>query len=245
MKRPFLLLGFCFLLCSASQAADSPFTRGETLDFTLEWLGISAGTARMTIGPSSGDSSQLWITSIAETTSGFSHFFRVRDELESIVTRDDFSTVYYRKRLEEGKRTKDETTVVDPAHGIATRKGKTARVPKPVFDPISMIFYLRTLDLAVGRTYVFPVFADGKLYTLQADVARRERIETHLGSFDAFVVVPRSKVGGIFRDEDNKLTIWYSADARRLPLQLRSEVRFGAVTATLKRVRAGSVSDSK
>jgi hypothetical protein len=233
------------LFCASGQALDTGFAAGETLDFTLEWLAISAGSARMTIGPLPSDPTRLRMTSIAESSSGFARIYRVRDELESIVTRDSFSTVYYRKRLQEGNRTKDETTLIDPARGIATRKGKQTPVPKPVFDPISVIFYLRTVDLTVGRSYRLPIFADGKLYTLEADVVRRGRIETPLGTFDTLVVVPKSAVGGIFRDGDNRLTIWYSADPRHLPLQIRSELKFGSITATLNQVRAWMVTDSK
>ncbi len=234
------------LLASTASAfaSDTRFEAGETLDFTLSWLKISAGSVRMTVGPaqSAGKTS---ITSVAESTSAFAKIYRVRDQLESTVTRDNFSTVYYRKRLREGSRRKDEVTVINPSRGIATRKGRDTIVPTPVFDPLSIIFYLRTLDLTVGHTYRLPVFADGKLYTLEADVTGRERIDTDLGRFDAVVVVPRSRVGGIFRDEDNGLTIWYSADARHLPLRIRSEVKFGTITATLRKVRAGIVTDSK
>jgi hypothetical protein len=242
MKSLAILL---LLACSSSVfALDKHFAAGETLDFTLSWLAISAGSAQMTVGPGN-DPGKIRMTSIAESASGFSRIYRVRDELDSIVTRDNFSTVYFRKRLKEGKRNKDEITVVDPVRGIASRKGKDTPVPTPVFDPLSIIFYLRTLDLAVGRTYRLPVYADGKLYTLEAQVTGGERIETDFGTFDAFVVVPKSKVGGIFRDEDNKLTIWYSADGRHLPLRIRSEVKFGTITATLRKARAGIVNDSK
>jgi hypothetical protein len=227
-----------------AHAVDRKYAAGETLDFTLAWLGISAGSARMTVGPAQ-DAGKIRMTSVAESASGFSHIYRVRDELESMVTRDNFSTVYFRKRLREGKRHKDETTVINPARGVASRKGRDTAVPTPVFDPLSIIFYLRTIDLVVGRSHRLPVYADGKLYMLEVQVTRRERIETDFGTFDAIMVVPKSRVGGIFRDEDNGLTIWYSADARRLPLRIRSEVKFGTITATLRTVRAGVVTDSK
>jgi Protein of unknown function (DUF3108) len=239
-----LALAILVACTSGAFAADRRFAAGETLDYTLSWLAISAGSARMTVGPAS-DAGKISMRSIAESASGFSRIYHVRDELESIVTRDNFSTVYFRKRLKEGKRNKDETTVINPARGIATRKGKDTPVPTPVFDPLSIIFYLRTLDLTVGRVYRMPVYADGKLYTLEARVTGRESIDTDFGTLDAFVVVPKSRVGGIFRDEDNRLTIWYSADDRHLPLRIQSEVKFGTITATLRKVRAGIVNDSK
>ena len=239
-----LLLSALCLLASNANAVD--FKSGETLDFDLEFLSISAGNAQMTIGPRSGDMSRLWITSTAESTAGFSRIYRVRDELESVVTAKNFSTVYYRKQLQEGSKSKDETTTIDPRTGIATRKGQQTAVPTPVFDPLSILFYLRNLDLAEGRSFKLPVCADGKFYTIDADVSGRERITTPMGTFDALVVVPRSEMsGGVFRDEKGKMTIWYSADDRHLPLRIKSELKFGSITATLKAVTSGVPTSSK
>jgi hypothetical protein len=230
------------LFATSAFAAD--FSAGETLDFTLEFLSIDAGHARMTIAPQSDDSSHYWITSVAESTSGFSHVYRVRDELESIVKRRDFSTTMYRKKLSEGNKLKDETTTV--ANGQATRNGKQVAVREPVFDPLSILFYFRTLPLAVGKKFDVPVIADGKLYTLGVEVTATQRITTPLGTFDALVVEPKSEMaGGVFRDEKNRMTIWYSADERHLPLRIKSELKFGSITATLNKVAPNSVNSSK
>ena len=42
---------------------------------------------------------------------------------------------------------------------------------------------------------------------------------------------------GIFREEDSDLTIWYSDDARHLPVRIRSDVKIGTITASLKQVK--------
>jgi len=241
-QRAVLISLFAVLIATAGRAAD--FSKGETLDFTLEFLGMSAGTARMTIGPHGTDVSHYWITSVAESTSGFARFYRVRDELESIVTHRDFSTVMYRKRLQEGGKSKDETTTI--ADGSATRKGKQVAVPKPVFDPLSILYYFRTLPLGEGRKFDVPVVADGKLYTLDVEVTGKERITTPAGTFDALVIEPKSEMaGGVFRDEKNRMTIWYSSDARHLPLRIKSELKFGSITATLNHVTDGVADSSK
>jgi hypothetical protein len=235
---------WAFLALVATSASAADFSAGETLDFTLEFLSIDAGHARMTIGPQTDNASHYWITSVAESTSGFSHVYRVRDELESIVTRKNFSTAMYRKKLSEGNKLKDETTTV--GKGQATRNGKQIAVPEPVFDPLSILFYFRTLPLAAGKKFDVPVVADGKLYTLDVEVTGTQRITTPLGTFDALVVEPKSEMaGGVFRDEKNKMTIWYSADERHLPLRIKSELKFGSITATLNRVGPNGVNSSK
>jgi len=236
-----LLLAAIF--AASSFVAASPvvgqFNAGETLDYNVAWLRITGGTARMTIAPV--DDARYRITSVAKSSSGFSRIFSVHDAIETIVSRADFSTLKYTKRLnEEGDQMVEVTTVAD---GVATRvrkKVKKTPVPHPVFDPISVIFLLRTMDLTVGRTHEMTLIADGKVYSVHARILRRETITTPAGKFATVVVEPRMESGGKEREE--KLNVWYTEDPRHLPVRVRTDVKFGSVTANLRAMSPGVTS---
>ena len=222
-------------------ASASMYDAGETLDFNLTWARISGGSARMTIAPVNGD--RYRITSVGKSGPFFSHFFKVRDEIESIVSRSSFSTLRYHKRLDERGRKTDELTVINPGKGVATRKEEEIKVPSPIHDPLSLIYYLRTLQLAPGKSFEFEILADGKLYTVHAHVIGRETITTPAGTFRCLVVEPKmAAAAGVFRDDQNRLVIWFSDDARRLPVRIRSDVKIGSITATLRDVGKGVTS---
>jgi len=220
------------------------FVAGETLDFELTWVGITGGGMRMTIGLLANDPTKFRITSVAKSNSSFAFLFSVRDEIQAIVNRDDFSTLHYDKHLNERGRRKDDSTVIDERRRIATRRRPNHNtqeiiVPKPVFDPLSLVYHLRMLNLQPGTVERFTVFADGKVYTLEARITKRESIVTPAGRFNTVVVEPKMLAGGLFRGE-GELTIWYSDDARHLPVRLRSELKVGSITADLKAVHAGA-----
>ena len=220
-------------------AVQQRFAEGETLDYTLTWLKVTGGTARMTIAPQGDD--RYRITSVARSSPSFSRFFKVRDEIETTVARDDFSTLRYLKRLDEDGDKHEEVTVIED--GVATRtrkKVKKTRVPRPVFDPISVIYQLRTRDLTPGKVHDFELIADGKLYTVHAHVVRKEKIQTPAGTFDCVQVEPQMISGGVAREE--RLFIWYTDDERRLPVRIRTEIKVGAITATLRSVSSGVTS---
>lgn len=227
---------------SAPTAApvDQTFAKGETLDYTLTWMKVTGGTGRMTIAPADDDS-RYRITSVARSGGSLSRFFKVRDEIETLVARSDFSTLSYIKHLDErGDKMEEVTTIED---GVASRKRKKIRktpVPRPVFDPISVIYYFRTLELAPGKSYEMNLISDGKLYTVHARVVRREQVQTPAGTFNALLVEPQMASGGVQREE--RLFIWYSDDERHVPVRIRTEVKFGSVTATLRSVTAGVTS---
>lgn len=222
----------------APHPVDRAFAEGETLDYSLTWLRITGGSARITIGPDPLDATRYRITSVAKSNPSFARIFKVRDEIETIVDRSDFSTLRYAKRLDEkGDRIEEVTTIAD---GVATRtrkKVKKVQVPRPIFDPISVIQHFRRFDLTPGRTFDLTLISDGKIYHVVARVVRREVVRTPAGRFSTVLVEPRMTSGGVEREE--KLFIWYSDDARRLPVRIRTQIPVGSITASLRSVRPG------
>ncbi|HEY0159052.1 MAG TPA: DUF3108 domain-containing protein [Thermoanaerobaculia bacterium] len=235
------------LLAAAQIATTTPapieetFLNGETLDYTLTWMKVTGGTARMTIAPSEDKKNAFRITSFARSGGGLGRLVKVRDHIETTVARNDFSTLRITKDLNERGNKLKETTVIED--GVATRKRKHYRklpVPRPVLDPISVIYHLRTLDLTPGKSYDFTLYADLKLYDVHAKVVRREVVQTPAGNFNCVLIEPEMRNAGVMREE--RLFIWYSDDERRLPVRIRTEVKFGSVTATLHGVQSGVTS---
>jgi hypothetical protein len=223
---------------AGAQSLRETYAAGETLDYDLAWSRISGGSARMTISPIDAD--RLRITSVGKSGTFFSRFFKVRDEIESIVDRDGFSTLQYHKVLDERGKHKDELTIIDERNHVALRKGKAIPVPSPVFDPLSLMYYVRSLDLTVGKVHVFTIIADGKVYSVSAKVNGRETITTPAGTFNTVVVEPAMESqSGVFKDEQKRLLIWYSDDARHLPVRIRSELKIGSITVSLRGVKTG------
>ncbi|HEV8435596.1 MAG TPA: DUF3108 domain-containing protein, partial [Thermoanaerobaculia bacterium] len=112
--------------------------------------------------------------------------------------------------------------------------------PPIVFDPLSLIYYMRGFPLKVGEVLRFTIIADGKLRDVEAHVVRTDTLDTPAGKFDCLVVEPHTQGAGIFRDDaKSQMTIWYSDDWRHLPVRIRSEAKIGAITATLRSVSSG------
>ncbi|HEY2830723.1 MAG TPA: DUF3108 domain-containing protein [Thermoanaerobaculia bacterium] len=237
-----VLIGAALLSLGAANPLTQVYVDGETLDYDLVWLRISGGAARMTIAPA--DETRYRLTSIGKSSKSFARIYSVRDEIETFVSRDTFTTLNYRKLLKEGRNRKDETTVIDPATHIATRRGdEHIAVPPIVFDPLSLIYYMRGFPLTNGEVLRFTIIADGKLRDVDAHVVRTETLSTPAGKFDCLVVEPHMDAAGIFReDAKSQMTIWYSDDWRHLPVRIRSEAKIGAITATLRAVGTGYTS---
>lgn len=223
---------------SIEQRLEKKYAEGETLDYTVMWMKVTGGTGRMTIAPHGDEKQNYRITSVAKSSGSLGKLFKIRDEIETIVARSDFSTLRYTKKLDERGDKMNEVTVIED--GVATRTRQKVRklpVPRPILDPISVIYHFRKLDLTPGKTYEVTLYADLKLYTVTAKALRRETIVTPAGTFSTILMEPEMKNAGKPREE--KLHIWYSDDDQRLPVRIRTEVGFGSVTATLRSVSSG------
>jgi hypothetical protein len=235
-----LLLALLLTTSLAAQPARELFAEGETLDYVVTWLKVTGGTARMTIGPRG--EGQYRVTSVAKSSGSLGRIVKVRDEIETIVTSDDFSVLRYTKKLDERGDKELEVTVVEDGQASRTKgkKTKTVAVPDPILDPISVMYYFRTLDLAPGNVYELTLISDGKIYTVKAKVVRREVIDTPAGRYSTLLVEPEMVSGGVPRDE--RLFIWYTDDDRHIPVRIRTEVKFGSVVASLKSMQRGVAS---
>jgi hypothetical protein len=119
---------------------------------------------------------------------------------------------------------------------------RTDRTPLPerVQDIISSFYYMRSQPLIPGTDLRVDMFSRGKLYRLVVHVQEKETVETEAGSFQAVRVQPAMLTEG---DEDRnrgKLFLWFSDDARRLPVMARTILPIGSVTARLKRIEPGA-----
>ena len=229
---------FCMAAFGAEAERSSYLSRvfesGEEIVYSLSWLGVVGGTATMTVDPSA---KTIRFYSLAESQGFLGKLYPVRDEIESVVDRSSFSTLRFEKELDERGRVKTEVTVVDPKKGIARHEEKEIAFEAPIYDPLSSIYYLRTLDLTPGKVHLLTMIADGKIYELEVDVIRREKLRIDGTVFDTILVEPKMRRGGIFRDENRRLLIWYTADERRVPVRIRSELEFGNITATIRSSR--------
>lgn len=103
------------------------------------------------------------------------------------------------------------------------REAKVLEIPPGTQDELSMIYFLRSKQLALGETYFFPLIAKGKVLKATLTVERREFVKNKkLGNVRTLVL--RISEGGRF---------WITDDARRLPVKIETESKIGALKATL------------
>src|SRR6266446_4505003 len=237
MKKLFSIVGFgCLLFAVAVQsraqrsgAGSLPFAKGEELVYQAEFKrallrGVDVGefrfSAKSVQAKSNGASDPLLLVADVFSRGFFTKLagFRFHEHVESSVDPEKFSALKTNKLDEQGKRVRISEAVFDYEKRIVTwterdpNQNQPPRVTlldftEPIQDVLSMIYFLRTRNLEVGKSFVNAV-----------------RVEPAIFGQDRMI---RS---------DGKLSIWITDDSRHLPVWAQVKLNLGTVDIKLKRI---------
>jgi len=237
-----ILLCVLYLAFLASYALADPFKMPEKFVYDLTWTGISAGTATLEFV---NDGERIKIISTARSADWVSVFYTVEDRVESIQTKNNplhpgAQPVNYRMKIREGRHRKDKEVIFDSDKNTAiyidhlNNEKKEFDLPLPIFDPLSGFYQVRRLKLAVGETVYVTVFDSKKVWNVEVQVLRKEKVTLPAGTFDTIVIKPLMKSEGIFSRKGD-IFIWLTDDPKHIPVKMQTKAAVGSIIATLVR----------
>ncbi len=218
-----------------------PYAPGEFLLFSIDYGPVNAGEASLEVRDviDSAGHTCYRVESKARSNRFFSAFYMVRDKVVSHIDTETLYTRYFSKRLREGDYRKNIAIRFDHAAGLARYADeRELEIPAGVHDILSAFYFVRCMDLVPGTSAFINTHSSHKNYDLEVIVHERETIKVPAGIFDCYRVEPVILGEGLFQFE-GKLTIWLTADDRRLPVLMKTKVKVGAIDASLKKFTLG------
>ena len=243
-SAPLLLVIMAALLASvaapaepdASVRPEPPCGVGERLVFSINYGKISAGEGALeVVGMVQFQGHSCYrIESTARSNRFFSGFYRVRDKVISYVDQEELYSRYFMKRLREGTYRKTVEIEFDHEAGKALyHDGREFDIDAGIHDVLSAFYFVRTLDLEVGRDVFLSAHSSRENYDMRVIIHSRETVETDLGTFECFVIQPVMVGEGLFKHEGD-LMIYLTADQRRLPVLMRTKLPVGSISVKLQ-----------
>ena len=240
VEAGFSLAAYVICVVLFFPAISSAFSVPEKLIYDLTWTGVKAGTAVLEVVD---EKDTLRVISTANSAKWVSVFYTVDDRVEAVLSKDK-SEIFmgqpknYRLKIREGRHRRDKEIVFDHVKHTALfidhidKKRKEYPVQNNVFDPLSVFYYVRTMKLEVGKSVYVDIFDSKKLWNVEVQVLRKEKISTILGEVEAIVIRPLMKSEGIF-NRKGEVLIWLTDDQKRIPVKMQTKVAVGAISATL------------
>jgi hypothetical protein len=226
----------------AVSLAALPFSPEERMEYSVRYLGMQVGRARLSVGSPEGPILPVFLET---RTTGVVGLIKLRQHLSTYL---DLATLLPRSStldaVESDYRHTD-TTQFDRVASKATvrERGKfdntyVVDVPPETLDFLAMVFRLRTLRLEPGMRHEFHVLAGRRLHKVAAEVTARETVDTRAGKFSAMKVRVPTGFTGKF-SEKNPTHVWFSDDERRAVIQIETEFAIGHATAVLTAYEPG------
>ncbi len=248
--RALLLIFFVIVAGTASSREPLPTDEflasidGEHLYYDITWSGIFAG--RASLNSTAKDETTHRFTVLAKSSSGIAFLYPMDIRYDSIVEKSDFRSLVYIHKGKEGWGNKHVRRVdFDHEKGESryVKDGKLKKVLEVTpdhFDPISILYGIRNIDLPEPGNSVPLKIADGsKVVTGTLEVIGYEKVKTKLGTFDTIRVVPVLEgVRGIFGSSPNsRMNLWFTRDDRMIIVKILSKVSIGHFTALLEKAK--------
>ncbi len=232
----FVFISLCSVFFSLEVCAEPKVP--ENFTYYVFWSGIRAGKA--TLGFENTPKGII-IQSRVTSASFISIFYRVDDVATSMLYSDGYPRNYTLK-IREGRHRRHKVTdfAMKPEDGpqkvIYNNKLDNETVEfsleKQVFDPLSGLYEIRKRQLEVGRSEYLDIFDSKKLWNVEIEVLRKERVKVMGKEFDAIVIKPDLKSEGIFLKK-GEVYIWLTDDEKKIPVMIKSKVKIGSIVVKL------------
>jgi hypothetical protein len=215
----------------------------EKLVYSVEWRLIRAGTVTLEAHPSE-------LRMRLESGGLVASLFKVDDLYEAHydaadVDQSPFCATSMRLESMEGKRHHEAQVTYDRSanrahyieHDLATNetlREATVDLPPCASDSLGGLARLRRLGTPVlGKAIEVPI-SDGRHSAMvKVEAQEREEIKVPAGTFKA-IRYEASLLNGVIYPRKGRVWIWYTDDARRLPVQIRLRTGFPVGTVTLE-----------
>ena len=159
-------------------------------------------------------------------------FFSANYVLESWVDQANFTSMRFTQDNDEDAAEKDKVYEIFPDRQMySVNNGEEQpSVPDPL-DEGALLYYVRTMDLEVGKTYTLNRYFRPDRNPVIVKVLRTQTIKVPAGTYKTIVVQPIIKAKGIF-SEGGKAEVFLSDDKDRVMVQMK--VRLSVATISLQ-----------
>lgn len=227
---------------------NTSFVSGEKLVYKAyyNWgfIWLPAGEASFTLTENKTD---YEVRVIGKTYDSYESFFKVNDYFYSKIDKATLYPKNFVRIIEEGNYRKFDSISFDQenkkAYSIngktrATAKRKEVNYDICMHDLLSVLYFMRNINVeqySKGDYIPTKVFFDNESYPIKVRYDGKESKKNikELGKYNTIKVTPDMVVGEVFKEGD-KMKIWISDDANKVPLLIESPLKVGSAKAVLK-----------
>jgi hypothetical protein len=224
--------------------APVPFAVGEELVYRATFGGLPAGTARMRVDGIETIRGRAAYHVVFAIDGGIL-LFRVHDRYESWIDVETLASLRHTQQISEGRYKRSTTYEIFPDRAVFQEGNEPLQpsVSHPLDDG-SFIYAARVAGVQAGEKRVDDRYFRPDRNPVVLTGLRREDVSVGAGTFPATVVRPAIHANGLFSDGGDA-EVWFSDDAARYPLLVKTRFARFSLTLSLQSITAGDPSASE
>ena len=229
---------FILLIGIVIGRSDPPFNIGEKLEFSVDFNSIPVGKAKLIVNENTliNNNDNYHITFIAKTEGIADRIYKIRDNIQLWIDKNDFYTHKLKKDIREGSFNQALEILFDYNRSLAIiNNDKESIISYKSWDPFSMFYYLRTIPLLTDEILSFSSFNGKKRIDYSLKVSGKEKVKSPIGSFDCYIIKPFRKGKTLLKNQGD-MQIWISDTKKRLPVKIQIKMKYGSMTLDLKKI---------
>jgi hypothetical protein len=189
----------------------------ESLLYDVHFKKISVGSATLNSQKINNHSNKIIFSVKSKKFVDF--FYKIRENISMIVHSNNYSLRYIKKESQHKK------TYIEYENNM---NGNTL-----LYDPISIIFFLRNQELFADDKFIFNIFKPNGNNKIGMNVIGEETIYAMKNNYDCFILAPFN-----IDNAKGKIKLWISKKTR-LPIIIEQDGKYGKIVMKLKSIANG------
>ena len=205
----------------------------EKFVYSVGFRLLNVGQA--TISSTIEDESSININTLIKSNKFLDRLYRVRDQIDLVVDAGDYSLKKIEKNIVEGNWKQNYSAQIDSNKNIISN-ANLIQNDKLLFDPISVLYSLRTKDLKLNDKYEYHILGEDEIKSLTTEVRNNETVKVPAGKYNCIKVVPYSNDEKNIFKENGYMTVWFSNDKKKIPVKIELKTNIGNLVLKLKKI---------
>ena len=224
MKIIIILFFISYVLCIPSV---------EILSYNAQFKNIGAGSA--ILKTSILDTQEKEIHFSFKTKKFVDFFYKVRENILMKVNTQNFSLNYIKTDSKSGKHFKNHEAKFNYSNNKAYFNNDSLLINQAVYNPISIIAFLRGQNLSLEKKFVFDIYNLGKIKSIGMQVIDEEKIKIKNKSYDCYVIAPFYLKPSDDENKKGEIKLWISKESY-LPVIIEQNANFGEIILQLNNI---------
>ena len=240
-----ILFNFSFTNVTADTLALNPKSNEEFI-YKTKFRSLKVGQTIISIINNNKQHDNSTIITIEASSNRFIDIiYKLRHFSTIIVNTTDFALNAITQKLQQGDYIDSYNATVDYTQNkiyyYNTKKNpsnkkqdsKVIKIEDKVYDPFSIVYHLRNMDLDIGNKYIFSSYSKKKIRDISLSIISTEYIKTPYLNGMCYVVVPNSKNQKYLLKNKGEMKIWYTVESPHIPLKIEQKMKHGIMELVL------------